>query len=719
MKKKTKPFLSLLLALTLLLSAAPLSRLADVDWHLLDLSRLFSSSSHAATIVDSGKEGDMKWTLDEDGLLTVSGKGEMTPFLRPDDNNVEIKKVVLENGVTSIEAYSFQGWENLIDITIPNSVTSIGMYAFQGCLSLKKIIIPNSVTDIGIYSFFYCTALTNITISNSLKSIGYGAFIGCSSLRDVYFTGNESEWKVIKKADGNTPLTSATIHYNSTGPLSTYVLAYDANGGGDAPAEQIKTEKEALILSGDVPVKTYQLTYNANGGSVAAAGKTVDILFKSWNTKADGSGESYAPGGTYNADADVTLYAQWEDPAAGALAVPTRSGYAFEGWFTAADGGTQVTESTTVTASQTVYAHWNNPYNRGEETYGFKNFRDGDAPGGHCHGMSVTSTGYYLGILDVEKIGLHTPQELYAASFSKTVTDPICYYQPIQGGYLSGAIVAGHEGTVSEQWRSAVDYVKDHSFDGTGALTVTIRTYVDGTQYGHALTFLRYEKVNGQDRIYAYDNETPTFDTYFYLTAEGIRQGPEGAAYAPYPINYKFDLNDVATYFENAKSYDPTHAFYAAKGSVEVKDVEGSYMLCGVGETPWLMYEFPADAKEVTVTPLTDDAAFTYMGKEYTFGKIADDTYATLTLAETEGETPAEPEFVIHEETTGVPGDVSGDGVVTAEDARLALRAAVGLENYEEGSAEFLAADATKDGAITAEDARLILRAAVGLDTLT
>ena len=66
-----------------------------------------------------------------------------------------------------------------------------------------------------------------------------------------------------------------------------------------------------------------------------------------------------------------------------------------------------------------------------------------------------------------------------------------------------------------------------------------------------------------------------------------------------------------------------------------------------------------------------------------------------------------------------LPGDVSGDGDVTAEDARLALRAAVGLETYAAGSPEFLAADATKDGAITAEDARLILRAAVGLETLT
>lgn len=63
-------------------------------------------------------------------------------------------------------------------------------------------------------------------------------------------------------------------------------------------------------------------------------------------------------------------------------------------------------------------------------------------------------------------------------------------------------------------------------------------------------------------------------------------------------------------------------------------------------------------------------------------------------------------------------GDVSGDGEVTAGDARLALRASVGLENYEPESEEGIAADATRDGMLTAEDARLILRAAVGLGEL-
>ena len=64
-------------------------------------------------------------------------------------------------------------------------------------------------------------------------------------------------------------------------------------------------------------------------------------------------------------------------------------------------------------------------------------------------------------------------------------------------------------------------------------------------------------------------------------------------------------------------------------------------------------------------------------------------------------------------------GDVNQDGRVTAADARLALRRAVGLETYAEGSVQFLAADVNFDGKITASDARKILRAAVGLEKLS
>ena len=63
-----------------------------------------------------------------------------------------------------------------------------------------------------------------------------------------------------------------------------------------------------------------------------------------------------------------------------------------------------------------------------------------------------------------------------------------------------------------------------------------------------------------------------------------------------------------------------------------------------------------------------------------------------------------------------MPGDVDGDGRITAGDARLALRRAVDLETYAEGSKEFLACDVDKNGTVTAGDARMILRAAVDLE---
>ncbi len=68
---------------------------------------------------------------------------------------------------------------------------------------------------------------------------------------------------------------------------------------------------------------TYRLTYNANGGSVNPGYK------------------------------DLNNGAQY-----GTLPTPTRSGYKFDGWYTAASGGTKVSSSTTISGDTTIYAHW-------------------------------------------------------------------------------------------------------------------------------------------------------------------------------------------------------------------------------------------------------------------------------------------------------------------------------------------------------------------------
>ncbi len=61
-------------------------------------------------------------------------------------------------------------------------------------------------------------------------------------------------------------------------------------------------------------------------------------------------------------------------------------------------------------------------------------------------------------------------------------------------------------------------------------------------------------------------------------------------------------------------------------------------------------------------------------------------------------------------------GDVTNDGRVRTEDARLTLRAAIGFIQYKGNP--FRAADVDRDGVVTTADARLILRCAIGLEDL-
>ena len=70
-----------------------------------------------------------------------------------DSQRDKIKKVIIENGVTNIGSYAFNGCVNFTSITIPNSVTSIGFGAFNDCWGLTSVTIPSSVTSIDDFAF--------------------------------------------------------------------------------------------------------------------------------------------------------------------------------------------------------------------------------------------------------------------------------------------------------------------------------------------------------------------------------------------------------------------------------------------------------------------------------------------------------------------------------------------------------------------------------------
>lgn len=137
-----------------------------------------------------------------------------------------------------------------------------------------------------------------------------------------------------------------------------YTVTFNANGGTNAPASQSKLEGDALTLTSSKPSKSYTVTYHPNGGSVSPTSKIVSCTFVSWNTKADGSGTSYASGSQYTADANVTLYAIWRNNTIGTLPTPTRANCQFHMWTTTLNGSNQVTSSYTVTRNITIYAKW-------------------------------------------------------------------------------------------------------------------------------------------------------------------------------------------------------------------------------------------------------------------------------------------------------------------------------------------------------------------------
>lgn len=184
----------------------------------------------AADIVASGYcggEGDGKnltWTLDSEGVLTISGLGKMKDYENDNKNRApwyssrkSLKNLVLKSGITSIGDYAFFDCSNLTgDLKIPSNVHSIGENAFgycsgfngsltieNGVVEIKKcafyhckgftgsLKIPNSVTYIGVYAFYDCAGFTgDLIIGDGVTTIERCAFSGCYRFKGTLKIGN-------------------------------------------------------------------------------------------------------------------------------------------------------------------------------------------------------------------------------------------------------------------------------------------------------------------------------------------------------------------------------------------------------------------------------------------------------------------------------------------------------------------------------------------------
>jgi hypothetical protein len=79
---------------------------------------------------------------------------------------------------------AFRGDETLTKVVLPEGVTSIEAGTFYFCTRLQEIALPATLATIGRSTFRECSSLQKIALPATLVAIGEGAFKGCSSLRD-------------------------------------------------------------------------------------------------------------------------------------------------------------------------------------------------------------------------------------------------------------------------------------------------------------------------------------------------------------------------------------------------------------------------------------------------------------------------------------------------------------------------------------------------------
>ncbi len=168
-------------------------------------------SASAADIIASGDYGALTYTLDSDGLLTISGTGWGGYPAPWEDFAQLVKTVKIGSGANGISGSAFDGCTNLVSISVDAgnknlSSDSIGvlfnknkteLYCFPKASECANYTIPDSVTKIDYRAFENCTSLTSITIPDSVTTIDSYAFSGCGNLNKVNIT-DISAWCKIK-----------------------------------------------------------------------------------------------------------------------------------------------------------------------------------------------------------------------------------------------------------------------------------------------------------------------------------------------------------------------------------------------------------------------------------------------------------------------------------------------------------------------------------------
>lgn len=250
--------------------------------------------------------------------------------------------------------YTFAGWYNAGDIITSETVCS---------KTANHTLFANWTAN--TYTLTYDAQ--GGSVSPSTKTVTFNS--AYDTLATPTRTGYTFEGWYTSSTGGNVVTSETTVSTASNHTIyarwtaNTYTVTFNGNGGTSSDASKI-------------------VTFNTEYGTLPTATQE-GYSFSGWYTAATG-GTKIEATTTVSTASNHTLYAQWTEnaytvtydaqggsvspsyitvrygAAYGTLATPTRTGYTFNGWFTSASGGTQVTASTTLPSAnnQTIYAQW-------------------------------------------------------------------------------------------------------------------------------------------------------------------------------------------------------------------------------------------------------------------------------------------------------------------------------------------------------------------------
>ena len=128
----------------------------------------FAPSAQAA----NGWGETIFWEFDDQtGTLTISGTGEMIKGSPWNEHRLAIKKVIIQEGITSISENAFQFLSYMTDISLPQSLRHIGYHAFFNCQSLTEIHLNEGLETIDHSAFDGCAELTTIILPDSIQEL--------------------------------------------------------------------------------------------------------------------------------------------------------------------------------------------------------------------------------------------------------------------------------------------------------------------------------------------------------------------------------------------------------------------------------------------------------------------------------------------------------------------------------------------------------------------